>query len=546
VSSSGHIATLRTADATTGIYKQMNRSARRCAARLLTATGVLVAAAVATPTAATAAHGSASLSRTAEEPAAGATYSVGPISDVSVGCPGTGDISEAVDASQDYVYQEFEGCDHADGIGFARSTTGGDNYAPPVALPDSSGGWDPWLAVAPDGTLYAAFMNTIDHHTYPVIDVSDNYGSTFTVEHSLRPRREHNWGDADYIAVASNGTLYVAWDYGPSNAEVKSRCSPTGSCWATNGDLNVVVQSSTDDAETFTPMTVVNPGYPDGGDDEADVTIAPDGAIDVLYEGYEVINPRTLKLADGHEYFTTSNDSGQTWSAPVEVGATAGQITINEWWNDGSIATDAAGDLYATWDTQGTTGTQKTDIGWVSFSTDGGQEWSTPVQATPDQKDVPHIIEVTGAGSDGAYVAWLSSSNPRGYALYLRAFSISADGGAGGWLSDAVRISQKFGEVNAFPGDTFGIATFSPTALELSWGSAIARSRGKTSVFAAPVEEQLTGAPTRDGRPRQSTSEPDRGLGVSSPRRNEAPGQRRRRGAPGHAAHVQVSVATGA
>jgi hypothetical protein len=492
---SGRIATVRTAAGTTGIYMQLNRSALRRAARLLTATGLLVVVAVATPAAATA-HGGASASRTAAESADGVTYSVGPISDVSVGCPGTGDISEAVDTSRDYVYQEFEGCDHADGIGFARSTTGGNNYAPPVALPDSSGGWDPWLAVAPDGTLYAAFMNTIDHHTYPVIDVSDNYGSTFSVEQSLRPRRQHNWGDADYIAVASNGTLYVAWDYGPSNAEVKSQCSPIGSCWATNGDLNVVVQSSTDDGKTFTPMSVVNPGYPDGGDDEGDVTIAPDGAIDVLYEGYEVTNPRTLKLADGHEFFTTSNDSGRTWSAPVEVGATAGQITINEWWNDGSIATDAAGDLYATWDTQGAAGNQKTDIGWVSFSTDGGQEWSTPVQATPDQRNVPHIIEVTGDGSGGAYVAWLSSSNPRGYALYLRTFSISADGGVGGWVSDAVRISQKFGEPNAFPGDTFGIATFSPTALVLSWGSGIASSRGKTSVFAAPVEVQLAGSST--------------------------------------------------
>jgi hypothetical protein len=470
----------------------------------LTATGVLVAAAVATPTAAAAAHGGASLSGPAVESAATVTYSVGPIRDISVGCPGTGDISDAVDASRDYVYQEFEGCDHGNGIGFARSTTGGDSYTPPVALPDSSGGWDPWLAVAPDGTVYAAFMNTIDHRTYPVIDVSDDYGSTFSVDQSLRPRRDHNWGDADYIAVGSNGTLYVAWDYGPSNAEVKSKCSSIGSCWATNGDLNVVVQSSTDDAKTFTPISVVNPGYPDGGTDEGDVAIAPDGAVDVLYEGYQVTNPKTLKLADGHEYFSTSNNSGRTWSAPVEVGATAGQITINEWWNDGSIATDAAGDLYATWDSQGMAGSQKTDIGWVSFSTDGGQVWSTPVQATPDQRNVPHIIEVTGAGSGGAYVAWLSSSNPRGYALYLRAFSVSVDGGLGGWLSDAVRISQKFGEADAFPGDTFGISTFSPTALALSWGGAIASSDGKASVFAAPVAVQFTGSSIRDSTHRQS------------------------------------------
>jgi len=413
-------------------------------------------------------------------------YSVGPISDVSIGCPGTGDTSEAVDPTRDYVYQEFEGCDHDNGIGFARSTNGGDSYTQSVVLPDSGGGWDPWLAVAPGGALYAGFMNTIDHSTYPVIDVSRDYGLTFQVEQSLRPAQSHNWGDADYLAVGSNGTLYVAWDYGPSNAEVKSRCSPNGSCWATNGDLNVVVQSSTNDAETFTPMSVVNPGYPDGGDDEGDVTVAPDGAIDVLYQGYAIVNRRTLELADGHEYFTNSTDEGKTWSAPVEVGANAGQMTINEWWNDLSIAADSSGDLYASWDTQGKVGSQKSDIGWLSYSEDGGKEWSAPFQATPDQRDVPHIMQVAGAGPGVAYVAWLSSSDPHGYALYLRTFSV-VDNGAGGWLSDAVRISREFGKRNVFPGDTFGIATFSPTTLVTSWGSAVPGSAGNSSVFAAPV-----------------------------------------------------------
>jgi hypothetical protein len=123
----------------------------------------------------------------------------------------------------------------------------------------------------------------------------------------------------------------------------------------------------------------------------------------------------------------------------------------------------------------------------VSFSKDGGNEWSVPVQVTPDQKDVPHIMEVAGAGPGEAYVAWMSSSNPRGYALYLRTFSTGASGGVGVWLSKAVRISRDFGNANGFPGDTFGIATFSPTALALSWGSVVPGSDGNASVFAAPV-----------------------------------------------------------
>ncbi len=466
---------------------QLIRPTRRRPFRLMVATGALTVVGLAAPNPAAQA-GPSMAGPPAQPSTAGVSYSVGPISDVSAGCAGTGDISDAVDRTRDYVYQEFEGCDGGNGVGFARSTNGGASYTRALALPGSNGGWDPGVAVAPDGTLYAAFMNTIGPLTYPIIDVSHDYGQSFTVERSLKPQTNHaNWGDADYMAVGANGTLYVAWDYGPSNAEVKLKCSPNGSCWATNGDLNVAVQSSTDDARTFSPISIANPGYPDAGDDEADVIVAPDGALDVLYQGYRVMNPKTLRLADGHEYFTTSTDGGRTWSAPVEVGASAGQITIDEWWNDGSICTDSAGTLYATWDTQGTDGRQKTDIGWVSFSTDGGQEWSAPVQATPDDRNVPHIMEVTGAEPGQAYVGWLSSSNPLGYALYLRTISISADGGEGGWLSGADRISQQYGKADVFPGDTFGIATFSPTSLALSWGSAVPRSHRKTAVFAAPV-----------------------------------------------------------
>jgi hypothetical protein len=419
-------------------------------------------------------------------------YLVGPISQVSAGCPGgTGDISEAVDRARHYVYTEFEGCDHGNGIGFARSANGGRSFTRPSALPFSDGGWDPSVVVGPGGILYAAFMRTTDHRTYPIIDVSHDFGRTFVVEKSLRPAKRRNWGDADYIAIAPNGALYVAWGYGPSNAEVKWRCSPTGDCWAYRGDLNVAVQSSTDEAKTFSPISIVNPGYPDGGDDEGVVAVAPNGAVDVLYQGYKVVNKRTLTLAHGYEYFTTSTDGGKKWSAPVVVGASAGQMTINMWWDDGYIATDPAGDIYATWDTQGMANGHKTDIGWVSFSPDGGRTWSAPVQATPDHKNVPHITEVTGAGRGKAYVAWVSPSDPRGWALYVRTFSIRASGGFGGWLSGAARISRQFGRPNDLDSDTFGIATFSPASLAFSWGSAIPGSGGP-AVFAAPVRV-LTG-----------------------------------------------------
>jgi hypothetical protein len=61
---------------------------------------------------------------------------------------------------------------------------------------------------------------------------------------------------------------------------------------------------------------------------------------------------------------------------------------------------NAGGNLYATWDTQGTSSDgSANDIGWLSVSTDHGAHWSAPLQAPTDRLNVPHIMEVAGGGS---------------------------------------------------------------------------------------------------------------------------------------------------
>jgi hypothetical protein len=105
-------------------------------------------------------------------------------------------------------------------------------------------------------------------------------------------------------------------------------------------------------------------------------------------------------------------------------------MSTSEWWIDGDVSIDAAGNLYATWDTQGKTRAGgATDTGWLAFSTDHGRHWSAPVQVSPDHHSVPHITEVVGGRPGIAYISWHADSNSRGYAQYLRAFSVRR-----GWL----------------------------------------------------------------------------------------------------------------
>ena len=416
-------------------------------------------------------------------------YKVSPIKDVST-CRGqNAEVEQAVDARLGYVYEEWMGCR---GIAFSRSADGGRTWQPPVSLPGTVGSrldtWDPAVTVAPDGTVYAAFMISHGDQAYPVVEASSDHGATFPRSSSLIPPDPQNWGDRDFIAVGPDGTVYVTWDYGPDSSSVTQICPHSGSCAFSAGDLNVVMQKSADGGRTWGTMSHISPGFPASGADSAPLVVQPDGRIDVLYQSYKVTNPVTYALAPAHSYFTSSADGGATWSPPVTVGPQAGTMSLEQWWINGDIGIDAAGNLYAAWDTQGTNPDgSANDIGWLSFSTDHGAAWSAPVQAPADRRNVPHIMEVTGAGRGTAYVSWLSASNPAGYALFLRAFSVTR-----GWLSGPEQISARYGSSEVWPGDTTGLSALSPAHVIASWGSNYPDISGdRAEIYAASVAATL-------------------------------------------------------
>src|SRR5438309_4712201 len=106
--------------------------------------------------------------------AAGPTYIIGPISDLSGSCSGqNAEVEQTVDPMLGYVYEEWMGCQ---GIAFARSIDGGTTFSDPISLPGSVGSnvnsWDPALAVAPAGPLYAAFMLAKGGQWIPAVGAS--------------------------------------------------------------------------------------------------------------------------------------------------------------------------------------------------------------------------------------------------------------------------------------------------------------------------------------------------------------------------------------
>jgi BNR/Asp-box repeat len=413
------------------------------------------------------------------------SYAVNSLSDISTSCAGqNAEVEQAVDQTRGYVYEIWMGCS---GIAFARSTDGGVHFDAPISVPGSGGSstnsWDPAVTVAPNGTVYAAFMVARGSQWYPIVAASFDRGATFSQVSSLTPPDAKNWGDRDFIAVGPDGTVYVTWDYGPNRTSVTNSCATNGSCAFLTGDLNAVMQRSTDGGKTWSAIIPISPGFPASGGDLAPIVVEPSGRIDVLYQGYHITNTTTYTMDPAYSYFTYSTDRGSSWSAPIAVGPEAGTMSLSEWWIDDDIGIDAGGNLYAAWDTQGTNADgSANDIGWLSFSTNHGRSWSAPVQAPSDQLNVPHIMEVVGGAAGTAYVSWLSNNDPRGYALYLRTFSTKT-----GWLNAPQQISTEFGDPSVWPGDTTGISLLSPTQLLLSWGSATPSSGKKSDIYAATV-----------------------------------------------------------
>src|SRR5256714_8491195 len=91
---------------------------------------------------------------------AATNYTVGPVTDISASCSSqNAEVEQAVDQKAGYVYEAFMGCR---GIAFDRSTNGGATFETPISVPGSIGSnintWDPAVTVAPDGTVYTAFM----------------------------------------------------------------------------------------------------------------------------------------------------------------------------------------------------------------------------------------------------------------------------------------------------------------------------------------------------------------------------------------------------
>ncbi|HYK92615.1 MAG TPA: exo-alpha-sialidase [Thermoplasmata archaeon] len=421
----------------------------------------------------------------------GPTPGLAPIRNVMVDVPcnatsGNAEVVQAYDPVAAVLYEEWIGCG---GIGFSRSIDGGYSFSPAVTVPGSNTGssWDPSIALAPNGTVYAAYMVNNGSGDTPALAWSFDHGRTFAGNSSAFTPGSNTFSDRDYIAVAPNGTIYISWDYSPNATLDQIDCATAGgSCYFTAGDYNIVVVWSSDGGHRWSQPVPVEPEYPNAAAPAGPLLVEPNGTIALLYEDYPTYGP-THWLGLGRNYFVRSTDGGAHWSAPVPVENAT--FLNSTWWIDGSLARDSSGTLYASFDTQNATA----DTAYVALSRDDGATWSRSIQLNPDTDRAAHILVAVAGGQNGtAYLAWMANNSTLGWSTYAVTLF-----GNGSTLTAPTLVSSQFGVTGEWIGDTMGISDLGSGRVAVSWTYGVLQGTGSSSqVFAAVLgETPPVGAP---------------------------------------------------
>jgi hypothetical protein len=377
----------------------------------------------------------------------------------------------ATDPRSSYVYQAVTGigsheCAHHNCPGTSilvrASSDGGATWGPFVfvcGVACKNVGWqfDPQLAVATDGTVYAAWLNTFNPGT--VLSKSFDHGRTWTTPVTMNDGLTYN--DKPILAISPSGKdVYLAFndkadayavashDFGASfSAPVKTNSDSYsylayGGTVAPNGHVYFGETGETKDALGPEPVAVVSSS--DGGrtwkttildtSQEAppcpfkgcyrdffssQATIASDASGKLMFA--YVLN--TVPDAPKSLNVRTSND-GLAWSAPSLVN-TSGDSNMP------SIASGpTAGDFRLVWqdDRNGVNGWNT----WYSRTTNSGASWSPPVRLSNLGSGAPYKSPAGYTFPFGDYLGLAVDSVGTNFAIWGEGNGIYTGGGTGG------------------------------------------------------------------------------------------------------------------
>jgi hypothetical protein len=303
--------------------------------------------------------------------------------------------------------------------------------------------FDPQLAVANDGTVYAAWLNTFNPGT--VLAKSSDHGRTWTLPVTMNGKLTYN--DKPILAISPSGKdVYVAF----------------------NGKSDAYAVSSHDYGATFSAPVKTDSGnsfLPYGG------TVAPNGSVyfGETGSGKFALGPEPIALV-------RSADRGRTWTSTIlDTSQESPPCEFKGCYRDffssqATVASDAAGTLVFAYLLNAVADAPKSL--YIRTSTDG-VSWSAPTRVNDaGDSNMPAIAAGPAAGD--FRLVWQDNRN--GVNAWNTWFARTTNGGRT-W-SRAVRLSNlgsgasyKSPAGYTFPyGDYLGLAVDSAGTNHVIWG----------------------------------------------------------------------------
>jgi hypothetical protein len=339
---------------------------------------------------------------------------------------------------------------------------------------------DPWIAIAPDGTVHQSALGVSGGGTVTSVMVSRSTDGGFTWNTPLTLHRDSNGGDdKESITADPNDAnyVYLIWDRFLTGSRVPlwfSRSSDGGLTW----DAPRQIFDAGANRSSTVPL----------------LAVTPDGTLVAVFALGNNSGGSSLAVI-------RSQDRGDTWSAPIIVAADRGigtaDVKTRQSLRTGaglpSVAVDrVSGAIYIAWSDSRFSGGLRDGIA-LSKSVDGGLTWSDPQQVN-QAPTIQAFTPAVAVGSRGrvavSYFDFRQDTSDPAVLLTSLWRVVSADGGAT-WTEQ--QVSGPFDILQApragtapFLGDYQGLAASG--AQFISFFARAGDSDTPSSVWASSLE----------------------------------------------------------
>jgi hypothetical protein len=270
---------------------------------------------------------------------------------------------------------------------------------------------DPQIAVASDGTVYAAWLN--DYNPGVVVSKSTDHGHSWSTPLALKAKA-FNFTDKPWLAISPSGhDVYVAWNKSDNYVSVSHDSGKT---------FSAPIKTNSDSRYYFAGGGVVRPG----GSivfGETSFTQSSTGPVRVLA--------------------IRSTDNGLTWQQVVvdtvqeQPACTSAGCPVDYYGPQAALASDPNGNLVILY--AGATSAGGPQRMWARRSTDGGVTWSARVDITGAPAGTNAVFPAVVSPKNGDVRAWFMDDR-NGAPSWNTWYTTSNDGGAT-WTAP-VRISD--------------------------------------------------------------------------------------------------------